>query len=108
MEGLCTRPRSGRPPFVYRGIMKKVRKLSLKTTGWRASEMREFIYTMTGREFDISYVRRMMRKWGFTQKVPVLEHINRAAGRRIRRFQKTTCKTVKIAKAQGYTVCVQD
>ena len=68
MKGLDTRPRPGRPPSVRPDIMKKVRKLSLKTTSWRASEMREFIHEMTGREFDISYVRRMMGKWGFTQK----------------------------------------
>ena len=88
--------------------MKEVRKDSLKTASWRATDMCKFIHRKTRHEFDLSYVRRLMKKWGFTQKVPVLEHVNRASRRRIRRFQKNICKAIRTAKAQGYTICTQD
>ncbi len=64
IDGLRDRPRSGRPPKVHKGIMKKVRRLITKTACWEAEEAQRFIKKMTGIEYNLTYVREMMRKVG--------------------------------------------
>ena len=88
MDGLRDRPRPGRPPKVHKGVMKKVRRLIRKITCWEADGVRDFIKTMTGVGYNLTYVREMMRRWGFSMKVPVMRHVNRAGRRRIAKFKK--------------------
>ena len=58
--------------------MKKVRRLVTKTACWEAEEAQSFIKKMTGIEYNLTYVREMIRKWGFSMKVPVMRHVSRA------------------------------
>ena len=107
IDGLRDRPRSGRPPKVHKGIMKKVRRLVTKTACWEAEEAQGFIKKMTGIEYNLTYVREMMRKWGFSMKVPVMRHVSRAGRRRIARFKKRMRKIQKKA-GKEWTVGVED
>ena len=63
---------------------------------------------MTGRSFEISYVRKIMKKWGYVMKAPVLRYVSRPSVRSIRRFQKRIRRIIAEAEADGYTVCKQD
>ena len=97
--GLGTRPRTGRPPSVYGLMMRKMRKPPLKTTGWRAGGMRELIHGMTCHEIDPSYAEDGgggMGEGPCAEGPPAAEHISRAAGGRMCRFQKSTHRTVRI------------
>ena len=105
IDGLRDKPITGRPPKVHRGIMKKVRRPITKIACWEAEEVQSFIKKMTGIEYNLTYVRGLMRKWGFSMKVPVMRHVNRAGRRRIARF-----KMRKIQQKAGkeWTAGVED
>lgn len=108
-DALKSMPKSGRTPKVPRQFMKRIGRLSRKAQRcWTAEEMQDFIFQMTGQKFELSYVRKLMKKWGYTMKVPVLMHVNRASRRRIQRFQKKIKKTVTEAESEDYTICMQD
>ena len=108
IDGLQDKPRSGRPPKVYRGMMKMVCRMARKTRTWTADEMRKFIFEKTGHRYDLSYVRKLMKKWGYVMKVPVLRHARRPGNRRIRRFQEKANKTIGHLESEGYLMCLQD
>ena len=71
-----------------------------------AEEARGYIKKMTGVEYNLTYVRELL-KWGYVMKVGVQRHVNRAGRRRIRRFQR---KMRKMQKKVGkeWTVGMQD
>ncbi|MYB47058.1 MAG: winged helix-turn-helix domain-containing protein [Cenarchaeum sp. SB0662_bin_33] len=83
MAGLKNRSRSGRPPKIDHGIMKKIRR---ETQYWTAEEMHDHIFKLTNVSFSISYIRRIMKSWGYTMKVPVRIHVKRASRRCIKKF----------------------
>ena len=107
IDGLRDKPITGRPPKVHKDIMRKVRKLMTKIACWEAEEAQRFITKMTGIEYNLTYVHELMRKWGFSMKVPVMRHVNRAGRRRIARFKK---KMRKIQQKAGkeWTAGVED
>ena len=106
-DGLRDRPRPGRPPKVHKGVMKKIRRLITKTACWEAEGVQSFIKKMTGVEYNLTYVSEMMRKWGFSMKVPVMRHVNRAGNRKIARFKKRMRKILETA-GKEWTVGVED
>ncbi len=108
LDGLQTRPRSGRPPKVHPGIMKKVRRMANKTMCWTPEAMYNHVSKYTGVEYCLAHIRKIMKKWGYAMKVPVGRHVNRASNRRIRRFQKKLAKILKALEAEGWIICVQD
>ena len=108
IDGLRDKPRSGRPTAVCRGMMKRVRKMARKTRVWTAEAMSDFIFEKTGHMYELSHVRKIMKKWGYTMKVAVLKHVRRPGGRRIRRFQAKAKDAIGYLESEGYTTCVQD
>ena len=108
IDGLQDKPRSGRPPAVYRGMMKRVRRMARKTRMWTAEKMSGFIFEKTGHRYDISYVRKIMKKWGHVMKVPVLMHARRPDNRRIRRFREKAKDATGRMESKGCLTCIQD
>ena len=109
VDALKSMSKSGRTPKVPRQFMKRIGRLSRKAQRCcTAEEMQDFIFQMTGQKFELSYVRKHMKKWGYTMKVPVLRHVNRASRRRIKRFQKRIKKIITQAEVEDYTTCIQD
>ena len=108
IDGLQDKPRSGRPPKVYRGMTKRVRRMARKTRMWTAEEMRDFKFEKTGHRYDLSYARKLMKKWGYVMKVPVLRHARRQGNRRIRRFQEKAKNIIGQLESEGYLTCLQD
>ena len=107
IAGLQDKPRSGRPPKVCKGIMRKIRKQIARIACWEVKSVQSFINEMTGIKYNLTYVREMMRKWGFSIKVPVMRHVNRASNRRIARFKKRM-KNIQADAGMEWTVGVQD
>ena len=102
VDALKGMPKSGRIPRVPRKFMKRVGRMAHKAQKcWTAEEMRDFIIKVAGCIFELSYIRKLMKRWGYTMKVPVLVHVNRASRRRINRFQKRIKKTTAKAKGRG-------
>ena len=109
LDGLKTRPRSGRPSQVSRWHMRRAMRDARKNSWcWTAEEMQSHILETTDILFELSYVRKIMKKWGYTMKVPVRRHVRRASKRRIRRFQKSMKKQIPKLEDDEYTICVQD
>lgn len=109
LKGLQSPPKTGRPPKVHPNIMKCLRRIARKTKMcWTAEEMKDFLFENTKKTFDLSYVRKIMKRWEYTMKVPVRRHVRRASKQRIKRFQKRLKKKIDKAISKGYTICVQD
>ena len=107
LPGLRTRPRPGRPPFVSRMVM-KIWRVARKTTCWTAKGMLALIRTVSGIEYEISHVRALLRGRGYTMKVPVGRHVNRAGRQKIAGFQRRMRRLIPGKGADGYIRCVQD
>ena len=61
--------------------------------------MSDFIFEKTGHRYELSYVRKIMKRCGYVMKVAVLRHARRPGKRRLRRFQKSK-DTIEIWKAK--------
>ena len=107
MAGLQDLPGSGRPPKVHPGIMKNVRRMAQNTMCWTVEGMRKHVLKNTRVDYNMPYVREIMKEWGYTMKTPAGRHANRAGNRRIRRFQKKV-KGLESLTAEGRVMCVQD
>ena len=108
LPGLRTRPRSGRPPFVSKRVMKRIWRTIKKTTCWTAKEVRDLIKEMAGIEYRLPHVRALLRGRGYTMKVPVGRHVRRASRQKIAGFQRRMRRLIPGKRADGYIRCVQD
>ena len=94
-DNLDDRPHTGRPPKVDRTVMKKIRKNARKKLIWTANEMQDYTLRNAGTKYNIAHVRYLLRRWGYTQKVPVGVHANRASAEEIYTFQKEIADVIK-------------
>ena len=94
-DNLDDQPHTGRPPKVDRTAMKKIRKNARKKLIWTGRDMQEYIFKNTGTKYAITHVRYLLRRWGYTQKVPVGVHANRASAEEIYTFQKEIADVIK-------------
>ena len=89
LDGLQSRPRSGRPPDVPEEKMMVIkRELSQKPSGWRIKEIMNLIYEKSGVRYHEVHVYRLLHKWGFTPKVPQKRFVNAASKEEKIRFKK--------------------
>ena len=70
--------------------------------------MSDFIFEKTGHRYELSHVRKIMKKWGYTMKAAVFKHARRPGNRRIRRFQAKARDTIEYLESEGYLTCIQD
>lgn len=76
LEGLRTRPRSGRPSKLPDEIQSKiVKKLEENPYGWTTKGVREIIRRVGGVEYSERHVMRLMHEWGFERITPRQRHI---------------------------------
>ena len=89
IRGLQTRPRSGRPPWIPKETMKKVRKTARDTVYMTAESLLGFVRKESGAEskYTLQYARLLLRRWGFTRKVPMGRHVRRANRQKIAWFR---------------------
>ena len=105
---LQTRRRTGRPSRISKENMAVIRQKVKKAVYWMAEDLYDLILEISGVKYDISYVRRLLRKWGYTRKVPVGRHVRRANRQKVAWFRKKIKQLIEMRRRQGYTITVQD
>ena len=90
LEGLKNKPRSGRPS----SELSEEDIYSIKTTlkesnqGWTTKQVEAMIIEKSGIKYHYTHIYRILRKWGFRQKVPRKVHINTASKEEKDAFKK--------------------
>ncbi len=91
LEGLRDKPRSGRPPFMEKEEIVKIRtELSASKTGWDTKEVMDIIKKKTGVKYHEVHIRRLLHQWGFSQKMPQKRFVRRASEQERKDFKKST------------------
>ena len=89
LEGLKDKPRSGRPLFVDKeDIIKIKQELTSSNTGWSTKEVMDLIQNKTGIKYHDGHVRRLLYQWGFGLKVPEKRFVKRASKKELKHFKK--------------------
>ena len=107
LDGLRDLPRSGRPARVRRETMNRImgRASQDKCT---PKELRELVRAETGVRLHITSIRRIMRGYGLTPKVPQKVHINRANRKAVRNWQYRFEKRISCLEEEGFTIVDED
>ncbi|MER5175711.1 MAG: winged helix-turn-helix domain-containing protein [Candidatus Nitrosocosmicus sp.] len=78
IDGLKNRPKSSRPPVeLSKGVSYMIKK-ELKESGrrrWTTKQVEELIVKKCGIKYHYTHIFRILRKWGFKQKVPGKVHV---------------------------------
>ncbi|MDR4492291.1 MAG: helix-turn-helix domain-containing protein [Candidatus Nitrosocosmicus sp.] len=69
LEGLKDKPRSGKPSFVDKEDIVKIRQeLTSSNTGWSTKEAMNLIQNKTGIKYHDGHVRRLLYQWDLNSK----------------------------------------
>src|SRR3954471_23855992 len=80
IEGLKDRTKSGRPTEIQEEICYQIKKeLKESKQGWTTKQVEELIIKKSEIKYHYTHIYRILRKWGFKQKVPRKIHINTAS-----------------------------
>ena len=89
INGLKTRPKSGRPSKLSEDIEYQIKKeLKESKQGWTTKQVEELIVKKSGIKYHHIHIYRILRKWGFKQKVPGKVHVNAASREEKNSFKK--------------------
>ena len=79
-EGLKDRIKSGRPPELSEEVCYQIKKeLKESNQGWTTKQVDDLIVEKSGIKYHYTHIYRILRKWGFKQKVPRKVHVNTAS-----------------------------
>jgi putative transposase len=89
IEGLKDKPRTGRPSELSEEDVCSI-KTTLKESnhGWTTKQVEELIVKKSGIKYHHTHIYRILRKWGFKQKVPRKIHVNTASREEKEAFKK--------------------
>ena len=80
IEGLKDRPKSGRHSQISEQIEYKIKTMLRESNqGWTTKQVEELIVEKSGIKYHYTHIYRILRKWGFKQKVPRKVHVNTAS-----------------------------
>ena len=80
MEGLRDRTRSGRTPEISQETPCQTKKeLAVSNQGWTTRQVDDLIARKSGIRYHYTHTCRILRRWGFKQKVPRKVHVNTAS-----------------------------
>ena len=87
----------------------KIRKeLSENQSGWMAKEVMNLIYERTGVKYHEVHIYRLLHKWGFSPKVPIMKFVSAPASKQEKnKFQKKA-KRIISRIPRGFTIAVMD
>lgn len=90
IEGLKDRPKGGRPAELSEEEVEYKIKTILKKSnqGWTTKQIEQLIIQETGVRYHPNHIYRLVRKWGFKQKVPRKVHVNTASKEEKEEFKK--------------------
>jgi transposase len=89
LEGLKNKPRTGRPSELSEEDICSI-KTTLKESnqGWTTKQVEAMIIEKSGIKYHYTHIYRILRKWGFRQKVPRKVHVNTASREEKEAFKK--------------------
>jgi len=89
MEGLKDRTKSGRPSKLSEETSYQIKQeLKQSNHGWTTRQVEELIIKKSGIKYHSIHIYRILRKWGFKQKVPRKIHVNTASQQEKEDFKK--------------------
>ena len=89
IEGLRDRPKSGRHSQMSEQTEHKIKTMPRESSqGWTTKQVEELIIKMSGKHYHHIHTCRILRKWGFRQKVPRKVHVNTATKEEKEEFKK--------------------
>ena len=94
-DNLDDMPHTGRPSKIDKAVMKKIRKNACRKLIWTGREMQDYILKHSGTKYYITHVRHLLRRWGYSQKVPVGVHARRASSEDRHAFQKEITEIIQ-------------
>ena len=74
IDGLRTRPRSGKPPKILKEEEKRIRERLESSNCWQTRWVRDLIYKETSVTYTERHVVRLLHKWGFERITPRKKH----------------------------------
>ena len=93
IEGLKTRQKSGRPSEISEEVRYQIKKeLKESSYGWTTKQAEELIVKKSGIKYHYTHIYRILRKWGFKQKIPRKVHVNTASLEEKEAFKKRSQK----------------
>ena len=100
IEGLKDRTKSGRPPELSEEISYQIKKeLKESNQGWTTKQVEELIVKKSGIKYHYTHIYRILRKWGFKQKVPRKVHVNTASREEKDDFKKRSPRYLWISSS---------
>jgi putative transposase len=100
IRGLKDRTKIGRSPELSEETSFIIKKeLCNSKQGWTTKQVEELIIKKSGIKYHYTHIYRILRKWGFKQKVPRKVHVNTASleKKKIDNFKKRSPKYLWIS-----------
>ena len=100
-------PRPGRPPRVERGTMERIMRgaSGSRTT---AAALQQDIRQKAGASFHITYVRKLMHRYGLTPMAATAIHGNRAGSKAVNSWRHRAKRRISCLKTTGFTILAED
>src|SRR3954469_7124810 len=93
IKGLKDRTKNGRPSEISEETSYQIKKeLKESSYGWTTKQVEELIIKKSGIKYHYTHIYRILRKWGFKQKVPRKVHVNTASLEEKDNFKKRSPK----------------
>ncbi len=100
LDGLKNKPRTGRPSELSEEVICSIKTtLNESNQGWTTKQVEEIIIEKSGIKYHYTHIYRILRKWGFKQKVPRKVHVNTASKEEKEEFKKRQNKYLWMLKA---------
>ena len=104
IKGLKTRQKSGRPTEISEEVRYQIKKeLKESNQGWTTKQAEELIVKKSGIKYHYTHIYRILRKWGFKQKIPRKVHVNTASPEEKEAFKKRSQKYLWISISRTTT-----
>ena len=99
IEGLQNKPKIGRPPELSDETSYKIKTmLKESNSGWTTKQVEEMIIKMSGKKhYHHIHIYRILRRWGFRQKVPRKVHVNTASKEEKDAFKKRPHRYLRVS-----------
>src|SRR3982751_2813468 len=99
VEGLKNKPRTGRPSELSEKSIYNIKTILKESNqGWTTKQVEEMIIEKSGIKYHHTHIYRILRKWGFKQKVPRKVHVNTASKEEKMEFKKDRTNTCGCSK----------
>ena len=100
IEGLQNKPKIGRPPGLSDETSYKIKTMPRESnSGWTTKkQVEELIVKVSGKHYHHIHTCRILRRWGFKQKVPRKVHVNTASAEEKNDFKKRPVRYLWVSR----------